>query len=75
MEAESQLDVLLRPGLLADVEIILEKIPNAINIPNQAVFEKDGKQIVYVRATKGWEERVDPADEAQRIRDGNRERS
>jgi multidrug resistance efflux pump len=58
MEAESQLDVLLRPGLLADVEIILEKIPNAINIPNQAVFEKDGKQIVYVRGPKGWEERV-----------------
>ena len=58
MEAESQLDVLLRPGLLADVEIILEKIPNAINIPNQAVFEKDGKQIVYVRGQKGWEERV-----------------
>ena len=55
---DSQLDVLLRPGLLADVEIILEKLPNAINIPNQAVFEKDGKQIVYVRGAKGWEERV-----------------
>ena len=54
----SQLEVLLRPGLLADVEIILEKIPDAINIPNQAVFEKDGKQIVYVRNGKGWEERV-----------------
>ena len=57
-DAESQLDVLLRPGLLADVEIILEKIPDAINVPNQAVFEKDGNQIVYVRSLKGWEERV-----------------
>lgn len=56
-DSESQLDVLLRPGLLADVEIILEKIPNAIHIPNQAVFEKDGKQIVYLRRGKGWEER------------------
>ncbi|MEJ7606496.1 MAG: efflux RND transporter periplasmic adaptor subunit [Bryobacteraceae bacterium] len=55
--AESQLDVLLRPGLLADVEIILEMIPNAINIPNQAVFEKDGKQIVYVRKQNKWQER------------------
>jgi multidrug efflux pump subunit AcrA (membrane-fusion protein) len=55
---DSQLDVLLRPGLLADVEIILEKIPDAINVPNQAVFEKDGKQIVYIRNEKGWEERV-----------------
>ena len=57
-DPESQLDVLLRPGLLADVEIILEKIPDAINVPNQAVFEKDGKQIVYIRGPKGWEERV-----------------
>jgi hypothetical protein len=59
IEEGSQLDVLLRPGLLADVEIILEKIPNAINVPNQAVFEKDGKPIVYVRNAKGgWDERV-----------------
>jgi multidrug resistance efflux pump len=57
VEEGSQLDVLLRPGLLADVEIILEKIPNAINVPNQAVFEKDGKPFVYVRNGSGWEER------------------
>lgn len=54
---DNQLEVLLRPGLLADVEIILEKIPNALNIPSQAVFEKDGKQIVYVRNGNRWEER------------------
>jgi multidrug efflux pump subunit AcrA (membrane-fusion protein) len=57
VDADNQLEVLLRPGLLADVEIILEKIPDAINIPTQAVFEKDGKQIVYVRAGSAWEER------------------
>jgi hypothetical protein len=53
----NQLDVLLRPGLLADVEIILEKIPDALNLPNQAVFEKDGKQIVYIKDGSRWEER------------------
>jgi multidrug efflux pump subunit AcrA (membrane-fusion protein) len=59
VEAGSQLDVLLRPGLLADVEIILEKYPNAIHVPNQAVFEREGKQFVYVRTGGGkWEERV-----------------
>ncbi|MBM3745735.1 MAG: HlyD family efflux transporter periplasmic adaptor subunit [Acidobacteria bacterium] len=47
-EEESQLEVLLRPGLLADVEIIVEKIPSAIHVPAQAVFEKDGKPVVYV---------------------------
>jgi len=54
---ESQLDVLLRPGLLADVEIIVEKIPNALHIPAQAVFDKGGKQIVYVLKGKKFEER------------------
>ncbi len=56
-EDESQLDVLLRPGLLADVEIIVEKVPNAIHIPAQAVIEKDGKMIVYVQNGKRWEAR------------------
>jgi len=51
-EEDSQLEVLLRPGLLADVEIIIEKIADAINIPNQAVFERDGKQFVYVQNPK-----------------------
>ena len=37
------LQVLLRPGLLADVEIIVEKIPNAISHSRPAVFEKEGK--------------------------------
>ncbi|MDZ4797626.1 MAG: hypothetical protein SGI92_05650, partial [Bryobacteraceae bacterium] len=58
IDPENQLEVLLRPGLLADVEIILEKVSNAINIPAQAVFEKDGKQIVFVRKGNAWEERV-----------------
>ena len=48
-EESSQLDVLLRPGLLSDVEIIVERVPNAINIPAQAVFQKDNKFVVYVK--------------------------
>ena len=51
-EEDSQLSVLLRPGLLADVEIIVDKIPDAISIPNQALLEKDGRQYVYVQDTK-----------------------
>ena len=56
-DRDRQLDVLLRPGLLADVEIIVEKIPNALHIPAQAVFDKGGKQIVYVLKGKKFEER------------------
>jgi len=48
-EEGSQMDVLLRPGLLADVEIIVDKVPGATYVPNQAVFEKDGQPVVYVK--------------------------
>jgi hypothetical protein len=57
-EEDSQLQVLLRPGLLSDVEIIVEKISNALHIPAQAVFEKEGKQIVYVKRGKRFEEQA-----------------
>lgn len=56
-EEDSQFDVLLRPGLLADVEIIIDKIPNAISIPNQAVFEKEGRLVAYVKKGNAYEER------------------
>ena len=56
-EEDAQLEALLRPGLLADVEIIVEKIPNAIHVPVQAVFEREGKQVVYVRVGTRFEER------------------
>ncbi len=49
-EEDNQLEVLLRPGLLADIEIIVEKVPNALHIPAQAVFEKEGKPVVYVKS-------------------------
>lgn len=56
-EEDSQLDVLLRPGLLADVEIIVEKVPNAIHVPAQAVIQKEGKYVVYVRDGKRFNAR------------------
>lgn len=56
-EEDAQLGVLLRPGMLADVEIIVEKIPDAIHIPSQAVFERDNKNFVYVRVGQKFEER------------------
>ncbi|MCU0229255.1 MAG: hypothetical protein MUF01_16620, partial [Bryobacterales bacterium] len=47
-----------RPGLLADVEIIVDEVKNALTVPMQAVFEKDGKPIAYVKTATGFEERV-----------------
>ena len=45
--------MLLRPGLLADVEITVENLPNVIHVPAQAVFQKGGKPIVYVQQKNG----------------------
>ena len=56
-EEDSELEVLIRPGLLADVEITVEKIPDAIHIPGQGLFEKEGKQIVYVQVNGRFQER------------------
>lgn len=56
-EQDTQFDVLLRPGLLADVEIVVDKVANAIYVPNQAVFEKDGKPVVYVKSANVFEPR------------------
>jgi biotin carboxyl carrier protein len=56
-ERDTQFDVLLRPGLLADVEIVVDKVANAIYVPNQAVFEKDGKPVVYVKSANVFEPR------------------
>jgi hypothetical protein len=56
-EEDSQLQVLLRPGLLADIEITVERIPNALHVPVQAVFDKNGQSMVYVQRGSRFEER------------------
>jgi hypothetical protein len=52
-EQDSQVQVLLRPGLLADVEIEVEKIPDVLHVPAQAVFSKAGKYTVFVQGKDG----------------------
>jgi len=50
--------MLLRPGLLADIEIFGDKLQNAVHIPAQALFEKDGRSIAYVRQGGAFEARA-----------------
>lgn len=38
---------ILRPGMTTSNKIIINEIPNVIFIPQEAVFEKEGKKIVY----------------------------
>ena len=51
------MQTLLRPGLLADVEIIVEKIPNALHLPATAIFQKGGEPTVFVKVGKKFEPR------------------
>jgi len=52
-QTDSNVQMLLRPGLLADVEITVEKLPSVLHVPAQAVFQKDGQSIVYVQQKNG----------------------
>ncbi len=53
----SDVEVLLRPGLLADAEVVIDRIPNALHIPVQAVFEGRTGSVVYVPKGKRLEAR------------------
>src|SRR4051794_38278253 len=45
-------DPRLRPGMNGGMDIVVNRIPNAISIPSKALFTRDGKPIVYL-ANKG----------------------
>lgn len=47
-EVGSDIDILLRPGLLADAEVIVESLEDVIYIPYQAVFDTTQGPVVYV---------------------------
>ena len=47
----------LKPGMSAQVEIMVKSLPNVIYIPIQAVSESGGKRVVYVSKTTGYEKR------------------
>lgn len=38
----------IKPGMSADIEIIVESIENALVIPSQSLFEKEGRKFVYI---------------------------
>ena len=41
-------DPRLRPGMTAQITVIVDRIPNAVAIPVQASFQKSGQTVVYV---------------------------
>jgi HlyD family secretion protein len=41
-------DARLRPGMNGSMDIVIQRIPDAIRIPSQALFTRSGKPVVYV---------------------------
>jgi RND family efflux transporter MFP subunit len=54
LEADSR----IRPGLSASARIAVEKVPDVILVPASAVFERDGRSVVYVQHGSQFEERT-----------------
>lgn len=48
-----EVDTRLRPGMNGRLDIIVDRIANAISVPSKAVFARDGKPIVLVPGKEG----------------------
>ena len=48
---------MLRPGLTTDVRVTADPIKRAHYLPRQALFEQDGKPVVFVRRGRSFEPR------------------
>ena len=50
-----KLDDRLRPGMSGTAEVIIERLPNVLLIPNRASFLQDGKPAVYVQKGQNFQ--------------------
>ena len=55
--ALDQTDPRFKPGITGDITVVVDKVPNAIIIPAQALFQKSGDNVVYVWRGGEFEER------------------
>jgi RND family efflux transporter MFP subunit len=56
--ALDQTDPRFKPGITGEVTVIVDKVPNAITIPAQALFQKSGQNVAYVWRNGQFEERA-----------------
>lgn len=54
----NQGDPRLRPGMSANARIAVDRTPNSVLIPLEAIFSKNGRSTVYVQSGGKFEERV-----------------
>ncbi len=51
-------DARIRPGMSANSRIEVNRIPDSILVPLEAVFQKQGRSVVYVQKGRSFEERA-----------------
>src|SRR5207237_7969352 len=51
-------DPRIRPGMSANSRIAVNRVPNSVLLPAEALFQKNGQSVVYVQSRGGFEERV-----------------
>jgi multidrug efflux pump subunit AcrA (membrane-fusion protein) len=54
----NQGDPRLRPGMSANARIAVDRLPNSILIPLEAIFSKNGRSMVYVLSGAKFQERA-----------------
>ncbi|MDP4175604.1 MAG: hypothetical protein Q8933_16635, partial [Bacteroidota bacterium] len=47
---------ILKPGMTTSNRFIIKEIPNVISLPQEAVFEKNGRKVVYIKRGSTFEE-------------------
>jgi RND family efflux transporter MFP subunit len=52
-----QTDSRFKPGITGQVTVVVDRIPDAITIPTQALFQKSGQNVAYVWKGNQFEER------------------
>lgn len=55
--------IIIKPGMSADVEIIVDNIKNALVVPSHAIMEKNGKKFIFVK--KGSIAKLVPVETGQ----------
>ena len=53
-----QTDARFKPGISGQVTVIVDRVPDALTIPAQAVFQKSGQNVAYVWRGTQFEERA-----------------
>lgn len=53
-----QTDSRFKPGITGEITVAVEKVPNALTMPAQALFQKSGQNVAYVWRAGQFEERI-----------------